>query len=165
MWWFSVRSATFRTKILQVPPSLWFHLKAFLWCSGSTALCVSACCLFWDTQPFFLPCDVEADTPIIWPPDMESQLFWLPVLHHSQLWWKGYLLWVLILENLEVFLKLLSSLVASMVNNWNTEICILHLVKSTLRFSHKIREFHICSRKQNHPEFQMWIIQNSNFQI
>lgn len=69
---------------------------------------------------------------------------------------------------LEIFLKLPTFLklpVASMVKNWNTEIWIIHLWKSTHRFSYKIREFHIRSRKYNHPWFQMWTIENSNFQI
>ena len=52
-----------------------------------------------------------------------------------------------------------------MVNIWNTEICIVYLQKSTYKFSYSIKEFHMCSRKHNHPEFQNWNTKNSNFQI
>ena len=52
-----------------------------------------------------------------------------------------------------------------MLKIWNTEICVVHLQKSISKFSYKIKEFHMCSRKHNHPGFQKWIIENSNFQI
>ena len=77
-WCIAAGSATFRNypKNLQVSQSSQFHLKAFWWCSDASPLGVSACCVLWDTHPFFLLWNVEAETPILWPPDVESWLIW-----------------------------------------------------------------------------------------